>query len=63
MGKYALPIGSGCRVILYGSVPLPIGRQRRCTLAYPGIDLVLPYWMGRQCGVIPTGEETTGAKP
>jgi len=22
----------------------------------PGIDLFVPYWMGRQCGMIPSGD-------
>jgi hypothetical protein len=25
-------------------------------LEYPGIDLFLPYWMGRHCGMIPSGD-------
>ncbi|MEK7676353.1 MAG: hypothetical protein AAB676_11035 [Verrucomicrobiota bacterium] len=62
--KYALPIRE--RVpsdFIWQRSPFQLDGSGDAPLAYPGIDLVLPYWMGRQCGVIPTGEETTGAKP
>ncbi len=56
--RYALPVAERVRAdFLWQRSPFQLAGGSDQPLEYPGLDLLLPYYMGCQCGLIPLPEK------